>query len=134
MILFYYFFYIEFSNEDNTFDLMLQRPYSLVGWDFASLFLSPSLLSSLTVFLAFVFIQLVALTRNGWCNSFSTREIILYTLWSWTRKAKNKAKNKRQAYKQQHLSRQEIDEANFIQRNKSYVIPRGISPRKLYLT
>ena len=51
-----------------------------------------------------------------------------------TRKAKNKAKNKRQAYKQQHLSRQEIDEANFVQRNKSYVIPRGISPRKLYLT
>ena len=101
---------------------------------FTSLFLTPSLLSSLTVFLAFVFIQLVALTRNGWCNSFSTREIILYALWSWTRKAKNKAKNKRQAYKQQHLSRQEIDEANFIQRNKSYVIPRGISPRKLYLT
>jgi len=51
-----------------------------------------------------------------------------------TRKAKNKAKNKRQAYKQQHLSRQEIDEANFVQRNKSYVIPRGISRRKLYLT
>ena len=134
MILFYDFFYIEFSNEDNTFDLMLQRPYSLVGWDFASLFLSPSLLSSLTVFLAFVFIQLVALTLTNQLSSFSKFRKILNTLSSRTRKAKNKAKNKRQAYKQQHLSRQEIDEANFIQRNKSYVIPRGISPRKLYLT
>ena len=134
MVLFYDFFCIEFSDEKNTFDSMLQRPYSLVGWDFASLFLSPSLLSSLTVFLAFVFVQLVALTWISLRVSSSKHVIFLHTLWSRTRKAKNKAKNKRQAYKQQHLSRQEIDEANFIQRNKSYVIPRGISRRKLYLT